>query len=117
EALGVSDAVIGLTVVALGTSLPELFTAIQAARRHEDELIVGNLLGSNLFNSLAVGGVAASASGGAPAGAGVDAVAILLMVGVAGAAWGLMARNGRVERWEGGLLVGVYFAGLAVIAI
>ena len=51
----------GLTIVAIGTSLPELATALQAARKDETDLIVGNLLGSNLFNSLAVGGVAALA--------------------------------------------------------
>lgn len=52
--LGVSSAVIGLTLVAVGTSLPELVTSIQAGRRGETELVIGNLLGSNLFNSLAI---------------------------------------------------------------
>src|SRR5256885_566322 len=52
---GMSDAVIGFTLVALGTSLPELVTAIQAQRRGESDLLIGNLLGSNLFNSL-IGG-------------------------------------------------------------
>jgi cation:H+ antiporter len=54
---GLSQALVGATVVAVGTSAPELVTAIQAARRGEVELLVGNLLGSNLFNSLAVGAV------------------------------------------------------------
>lgn len=57
RALGVSEAVIGLTVVAVGTSLPELVTAVAAARRNEPDLVVGNVLGSNLFNSVVVGGV------------------------------------------------------------
>ena len=56
--IGLSEAVIGLTVVAVGTSLPELVTAVAAARRDETELIVGNVLGSNIFNSLPVAGVA-----------------------------------------------------------
>lgn len=56
---GVSDLVIGLTVVALGTSLPELATAIAAARRRQYALVLGNILGSNLFNLLAVLGTAA----------------------------------------------------------
>ncbi|MCC5810266.1 MAG: calcium/sodium antiporter [Ectothiorhodospiraceae bacterium] len=56
---GVSDLVIGLTIVALGTSLPELATAISAARRREYALVLGNILGSNLFNLLAVLGTAA----------------------------------------------------------
>jgi cation:H+ antiporter len=54
--LGMSEAMVGLTIVALGTSLPELATAIQAARKKETDLIVGNLLGSNIFNSLGVVG-------------------------------------------------------------
>jgi cation:H+ antiporter len=56
--LGISEAAIGLTIVAVGTSLPELVTAVAAARRKETELVVGNVLGSNLFNSLPVAGVA-----------------------------------------------------------
>ena len=60
--LGVSDLVIGLTVVAVGTSLPELASAVQAARLHEHELVLGNIIGSNLFNTLAVVGVATAIS-------------------------------------------------------
>ena len=56
--LGVSDLVIGLTVVAIGTSLPELASSIAAARKGEHDLAVGNIIGSNLFNTLAVVGVA-----------------------------------------------------------
>ena len=62
--LGVSEALIGLTLVAIGTSLPELATAIAAARRNENDLVVGNLLGSNLFNALGVGAVAGIVGGG-----------------------------------------------------
>jgi cation:H+ antiporter len=55
---GVSDLIIGLTVVALGTSLPELASSVAAARKGEDDLALGNVLGSNLFNTLAVVGIA-----------------------------------------------------------
>lgn len=55
---GVSDLVIGLTIVAIGTSLPELASSIIAARKGESDLAVGNIVGSNLFNSLAVVGIA-----------------------------------------------------------
>ena len=58
ETMGISDAVISLTLVAIGTSLPELATAIAAARRDENDLVLGNVLGSNIFNALGVGGVA-----------------------------------------------------------
>lgn len=57
--LGVSDTVIGLTIVALGTSLPELATAITAALHKEDDLAIGNIIGSNIFNLLGVLGIAA----------------------------------------------------------
>jgi cation:H+ antiporter len=57
--LGVSELVIGLTIVALGTSLPELAAAIASARKGEPDLIMGNIIGSNLFNSLAVTGIPA----------------------------------------------------------
>ncbi len=57
--LHVTDTVIGLTIVALGTSLPELATAITAALRKEDDLAIGNIIGSNIFNLLGVLGIAA----------------------------------------------------------
>jgi len=57
--LGVTDVVIGLTIVAFGTSLPELATAITAALRKEDDLAIGNIIGSNIFNLLGVLGIAA----------------------------------------------------------
>jgi cation:H+ antiporter len=60
QLLHVSDVVIGLTIVALGTSLPELATAITAALRKEDDLAIGNIIGSNIFNLLGVLGIAAT---------------------------------------------------------
>ena len=60
QALGVSDLIIGLTVVAIGTSLPELASSVIAARKGEHDIAVGNIIGSNLFNTLAVVGLAAA---------------------------------------------------------
>ncbi len=60
--IGVSDLVIGLTIVAVGTSLPELASAIQSARRGEHEFVLGNIIGSNFFNTLAVVGLATAIS-------------------------------------------------------
>jgi cation:H+ antiporter len=57
EAVGISKRVVGLTLVALGTSLPELATALVAARKHETDLLLGNLIGSNIFNTLCILGV------------------------------------------------------------
>lgn len=59
-ALGVSDLVVGLTIVAIGTSLPELAASIVATRRGEHEMALGNVIGSNIFNTLAVVGIAAT---------------------------------------------------------
>lgn len=60
KALGVSDLLIGLTIVAVGTSLPELASSIAAARKGEDDLAVGNIVGSNMFNTLTVVGIASA---------------------------------------------------------
>lgn len=59
SALGVSDLLIGLTIVAIGTSLPELASSIAATRKGQNDLALGNIIGSNLFNTLAVVGIAA----------------------------------------------------------
>ena len=78
--LGVPPEVIGFTLVAVGTSLPELVTAIQAQRHGEPDLLVGNLLGSNLFNSLAVGAVIGLAGAGSGTTV-VPAAQVVVMVG------------------------------------
>ncbi len=62
QSLGVSDLVIGLTVLAVGTSLPELASCVAAARKGEHDIVLGNVLGSNLFNTLAVVGIAGAIS-------------------------------------------------------
>ncbi len=62
RAVGVSELMIGLTIVAVGTSLPELASAVASARRGEHEFVLGNIIGSNLFNTLAVVGLASSIS-------------------------------------------------------
>lgn len=97
--LGFSEAFIGLTLVAVGTSLPELATALAAAVRRENDLLVGNVVGSNLFNSFAVLG-AAGVVGGAPFTADFRSVLIgmILICTVAG----IFTRTGdRVIRLEG----------------
>ena len=62
RAMGVSELMIGLTIVAIGTSLPELASAVASARRGEHEFVLGNIIGSNFFNTLAVVGIAAGIS-------------------------------------------------------
>jgi cation:H+ antiporter len=112
QTLGVSDAVIGLTVVAIGTSLPELAACIAAARKGEDDIALGTVLGSSLFNTLAVVGLA-----GAIAPMDIEPALLTrdlpVMAGLTGLlfvmGWGFKG-PGRINRVEGGLLVLAYLA-------
>lgn len=112
---GLSGGFVGLTIVALGTSLPELVTAVQSARRNETALLAGSVLGSNVFNSTAVAGAAAVIGPATITDAGLTVVAATSMVGVAALAWLFLGLDGRLRRWEGGVLLGVYAATLALI--
>ena len=111
QSLGVSDLVIGLTIVAIGTSLPELAAALAAVKKNEHDLILGNIIGSGIFNTLAVVGLAASIHP-----LSVDAevlyrdwtlmtaltVALLLM------GFGLSGKNRVISRRDGFILVTTY---------
>ena len=113
---GLSDGFIGLTLVAVGTSLPELVTTVQAARRGEHDLIVGNLLGSNLVNSLAVGGVVGVLAPGAPLDTTLTGIGAGLMMGVGLIAVLFMRRKFRLTRGEGIALVAGYAATVPLLA-
>lgn len=108
QGLGVSELVIGLTIVAVGTSLPELASCIAAARKNEHDLAIGNVLGSNLFNTLAVVGLA-----GAIHPLGMEPAVLYRDMAVMGAltlvlfalGYSRQGKPGRITRPEGGLLV------------
>jgi cation:H+ antiporter len=105
-AVGVPEAVIGLTVIAVGTSLPELATSLVAALRGQSDIAVGNVIGSNIFNLLCVLGVASLV---APLGVeSVGSLAVLAMVGAAALAAPMMWTGRRLVRWEGAVLLGAY---------
>lgn len=104
--LGVSEAIIGLTLVAIGTSLPELATALAAARRRENDLVLGNVLGSNLFNALGVGGVTGIVGNSSFAVS--FNPSLLAMLGVALLAGLLAAIGNRLDRWQGAVLIVSY---------
>lgn len=108
RALGVSDVVIGLTLVAAGTSLPEVATSVVAALRGERDIAVGNVVGSNLFNLLCVLGITSSVTGGMPVSSEVLAADIPVMVAVAVACMPVFFTGRRIERWEGGVFLGFY---------
>ncbi|PTY38091.1 calcium/sodium antiporter [Saccharospirillum sp. MSK14-1] len=109
--LGVSDLVIGLTIVAIGTSLPELASSILAARRGEHDLALGNVLGSNLFNILAVLGLAGLIRPlqAEPVLLSRDAIVLVaLTLALFLLGMGRRGKAGRINRWEGSLLLAVF---------
>lgn len=110
-ALGVSDVIIGLTIVAVGTSLPELASSIAAVRKGEHDLALGNVIGSNLFNTLAVVGIAGVIHPMAvdPEVLSRDVVVMsVLTLSLFVFGYGIRGRQGRINRLEGSLLVLAY---------
>jgi cation:H+ antiporter len=105
--LGWSEFVIGATVVALGTSVPELATAVISRLRGHDEVGLGTVLGSNIFNNLFIVGVAATIT---PIAVPLTSAAVPLVVGFAVVAMAFPPRSGRLDRWRGGMLVVTYCA-------
>ncbi|MGB3545035.1 calcium/sodium antiporter [Rubrivirga sp.] len=115
EAAGVSNAVIGLTVVALGTSLPELATSVVAALRGESEIAVGNVVGSNLFNVLGILGVGAIVR--PLAAPGLEVVDVVVMCVVTAAVLPMMASGRRLARVEGALLLAGYLGYVGYLVV
>lgn len=109
--LGVSQLVIGLTIIAAGTSLPEVVTSVVASLRGERDIAVGNVVGSNLFNLLGVLGAAALvAPGGIPISPSVLAFDLPVMTAVAVACLPIFFTGMAISRWEGALLLAYYIA-------
>lgn len=109
--LGVSELVIGLTIVAGGTSLPELATSVLASLRGERDIAVGNVVGSNLFNLLGVLGLSAAvAPGGIPVSDAVLWFDLPVLIAVAGACLPIFFTGYTIARWEGALFLGYYVA-------
>ena len=117
--LGVSDLLIGLTIVAVGTSLPELASSVVAARKGQHDLALGNILGSNLFNTLAVVGLAGAIR---PLQANPEVlyrdlpVMICLTLSLFFFGYGFK-RMGRINRFEGGVLLLAFVAYTAYLII
>ena len=111
-AIGISDRVIALTVVAVGTSLPELVTTITAARRHESELLVGNIIGSNIFNICIVLGLPVAIFGTITPGS-FELLDIIMMIGSSAILWmvakrGEDGKGGVIRRSEGFLMLVIF---------
>ena len=114
NSFGVSDLIIGLTIVALGTSLPELAASVMAARKGEHDIAIGNVVGSNMFNLLAVIGIAVviAPMNNIP----LEVlqrdwiIMLLLTIALFVMAYGFKGRNGRINRVEGTILILCYVA-------
>ena len=114
-ALGLSQTLIGLTVVALGTSLPELVTSIVAAKKDEVDMALGNVIGSNIFNILFVLGIAAAISP-------VEFITeniidIVILVAMSILVWFFAWSKKKIVRWEGVTMIAIYVAYVVYICI
>jgi cation:H+ antiporter len=108
-----SEAVIGLTIVSIGTSLPELSASLVAAFKKEGDIAVGNVVGSNLFNMLAIGGISGAILPLTSNGVRVADYAVMLAFTLI--LLPFMKTGFAVKRWEGGILLVAYITYLAVL--
>lgn len=103
RSLGISEAVIALTIIAAGTSMPELATSVVAALRHQPDIAVGTVVGSNIFNILGILGVSSIARPLSVTG--ITGLDLWVMVAFAIALLPMMYTGLRLQRWEGGVLL------------
>ncbi len=112
KTLGLSEFIIGATIVAIGTSIPELATAIISRIRGHDEVGLGTVLGSNIFNGLFITGTAASIT---PIDVTFLAAAPALVIGLLTMALAFPPRSGRIGRWRGAILLSTYAVYVAAL--
>jgi cation:H+ antiporter len=119
KAMGVSDVVIALTIVAAGTSMPEVATSIAAALKGERDIAVGNVVGSNIFNILGCLGVSGVVAGSAGLVVAPSLLAfdIWVMLAVALACLPMFITGGEIARWEGGVFTAYYVAYVAYLIL
>ena len=116
DAAGVSDAIIGLTIVAIGTSLPELVTSAIAARQGRSDLALGNIVGSNIFNIFGILGITAIVSP-LTVPAQIVGVDIWVMLAATALLLVLLLTTGRITRIIGGVMLAAYAAYLVALAL
>jgi cation:H+ antiporter len=119
QAFGVSELVIGLTIVAAGTSMPEVATSVMAAIKGERDIAVGNVVGSNTFNILGCLGLSGLVSGdlGLAIAPSLLAFDIWVMLAVALACLPVFMTGREIARWEGGVFLGYYLAYVAYLIL
>lgn len=111
--LQVRPAIIALTVIAIGTSLPELATSMVASWRNQGDLAIGNVVGSNIFNLLAVIGISALVR--PISHEGVEWTDMAFMIGTSVLLLPLVMTRKKLERWEGVLLIAIYIAYIVMV--
>ena len=108
SSLGVSDAVIGLTIVAGGTSMPELATSMVSAKKGNSDIAIGNVIGSNVFNILMIIGITGLVK---PMHiAGITTLDLIMMLASMLLMWFFCRTTYKVKRWEGAVLTIIYLA-------
>lgn len=112
---GMSDTLIGLTIVAFGTSLPELVTSVVAAKKKEVDMALGNVIGSNLFNILMVLGISGTIS--PMSFTAENAVDLAVLIGFSVLVWAFCWAKKRLVRWQGGVMVALYAAYVVYICL
>ncbi|MFP7723008.1 calcium/sodium antiporter [Lysobacter sp. A3-1-A15] len=118
RAIGVSDLVIGLTIVAAGTSMPEVATSVMAAIRKERDIAIGNVVGSNIFNILGCLGLAGVvSSSGLPLAPSVLNFDLWVMLAVAFACLPVFLTGRTIARWEGAVFIFYYVAYVAYLIL
>ncbi len=115
--LGVSDKVIAITLLAGGTSLPELATCVVAAVKGKGQLALGNILGSNVFNILLILGTSAAIVPLSTAAMGLVDLAVLLMSSLMLILWTVTGSKNKLDRWEAVLMVLMYLAYIAYLFV
>ena len=113
--LGISDAVVGLTVVAMGTSLPELATSVVAARKGNSGIAIGNALGSNVFNILLILGLTGAITPLTLQG--ITTLDLTMLVVSMMLLWLFSFTKLTIERWEGALLTTIFVAYLTYLVM
>ncbi|MBR6277126.1 MAG: calcium/sodium antiporter [Bacteroidales bacterium] len=116
KSLGVTDRVIGLTIVAVGTSLPELFASVAAAKKGQTDMAIGNVVGSAIFNILSVVGISAAICPIENSNVGF-LTDYICMVALSGLLWFFLSTKQTLERWEGITFVTIYAGYIAFTVI
>ncbi len=112
---GMSETLVGLTIVALGTSLPELVTSIVAAKKHELDMAIGNVVGSNIFNVLLILGVAGAIS--PMSFMTVNAIDAVILVLFSALIWMICKKKNSLGKIDGAIMLGLYVAYIAYIIV